>query len=212
MEIFADNLIVKGGWIMVPIIIGSIAALGISIERAVFFWKIKLDIEGFIDEIFFLIEKGETVRAIERCEKVNHPVAAVLRSGLLKINDDILDIERTMEHEGSRQITILEKNFIYLMAITGVEPMLGFLGTILGLIQAFMTWEKFSTTITVDQLAAGIYQAMITTAGGLIVAIPFYLVYNFFTNKVNSITEELNYYGDKMLHIINKKRRIVSEN
>jgi len=212
MNIFADNIIVKGGWVMVPIILGSIVALGIVIERGVFFWKIKRDIEGFIDEIFFLIEKGETERALERCEKVNHPMAAVLRSGLLKIDDDIPDIERTMEMEGDRQVSILEKNFIYLMAIIGVEPMLGFLGTILGLIQAFMTWEKFSATITVDQLAAGIYQAMITTAGGLLVAIPFYLIYNFFANRVNSITQEMNYFGDKMLIILNKKKRPANEN
>jgi biopolymer transport protein ExbB len=208
MNIFVDNIIVKGGWVMVPIIIGSIVALGIAIERGVFFWKIKLDIEGFVDEMFFLIEKGETQRALERCQKVNHPMAAVFQSGLLKMDDDILDIERAMEREGGRQISILEKNLIFLIAIIGVEPMLGFLGTIIGLIRAFMAWEQFSATVTVDQLAAGIYQAMITTAGGLIVAIPFYLIYNFFTNRINSITHELNYNGDKMISIINRKKKI----
>lgn len=192
---------------MVPIILGSIAALGISIERGVFFWKMKIDMDGFIDEIFFLVEKGETQRALERCEKVNHPMASVFRSGLLKINEDIPDIDRAMEHEGGKQVNILEKNLVYLMAIIGVEPMLGFLGTILGLIQAFMTWEKFSATITVDQLAAGIYQAMITTAGGLSVAIPFFLVYHYFTNRINSITLDINYFGNKLLTILNRKKK-----
>jgi biopolymer transport protein ExbB len=207
MDIFADNIIVKGGWVMVPIILGSIAALGISIERGVFFWKLKVDIEGFIDEIFFLAEKGEIQRAIERCEKVNHPMAAVFRSALIKTDNDIFDIDRAMEHEGTKQINILEKNLVFLMAIIGVEPMLGFLGTILGLIQAFMAWEKFSSTITVDQLAAGIYQAMITTAGGLLVAIPFYLVYNYFTNKVNSLTQDINYFGNKLLDVLNARKK-----
>jgi biopolymer transport protein ExbB len=207
MNILVDNIIVKGGWVMAPIIIGSIIALGIAIERGVFFWRIKLDIESFVDEIFYLIEKREFSRAIERCGKVNHPISFVFQTGLEHINDDILDVEHTMEREGTRQITMLEKNFIYLMVIVGVEPLLGFLGTIIGLIQAFMAWEKYSTTVTVDQLAAGIYQAMITTAGGLIVAIPFYLVYNYFTHRVENITKDLNYYGDKMVRILNKQKK-----
>jgi biopolymer transport protein ExbB len=211
MNIFTDNIIVKGGWIMVPIILGSIIALGLAIERGVFFWRIKLDIESFVDDIFFLIDRGEIARAIERCSKIHHPMAAVFKSGLEKIDSDILDIDRTMEREGGRQVAILEKNLIYLMAIIGVEPMLGFLGTIVGLIQAFMAWEKLSTSVTVDQLAAGIYQAMITTAGGLIVAIPFYLIYNYFTNKIGSITNDLNYYGEKMVSMINRKKK-TSEN
>ncbi|MBN2401290.1 MAG: MotA/TolQ/ExbB proton channel family protein [Spirochaetes bacterium] len=208
MNIFLDNIIVKSGWVMVPIILGSIVALAISIERAVFFWKIKLNTESFVDEIYFLIEKGEIERALGQCKKVNHPMAAVFLAGLLKIEDDVLEIDRAMEREGERQITLLEKNLIFLMAIVGVEPLMGFLGTILGLIRAFMAWEQFSTTVTVDQLAAGIYQAMVTTASGLIVAIPFYLVYNIFTNKINTITHALNYYGDKMVGLINKKKNI----
>lgn len=206
MNILVDNIIVKSGWVMVPIILGSIAALSISIERGVFFWKIKLDIDSFTDEIYSLIGKGEIERALGQCEKVNHPIAAVFRAGLLKIDDDIFDIDRAMEREGGKQITLLEKNLIFLMAIVGVEPLLGFLGTILGLIRAFMAWEQFSTSVTVDQLAAGIYQAMVTTASGLLVAIPFYLVYNFFTNRINNITNALNYYGDKMVSLINKTK------
>ena len=191
---------------MVPIIIGSIVALGITIERAIFFWKIKLNTETFADEMLFLVEKGETQRALERCEKTNHPMSAVFRTGLLKMDNDILDIDRAMEQEGGRQVSLLEKNMNYLMAIVGVEPMLGFLGTIIGLIRAFMAWEKYSATVTVDQLAAGIYQAMITTAAGLVIAIPFFLVYHYFTNRVNAVTQDLNYYGDKMVSLINRTK------
>ncbi len=75
MNILVDNIIVKGGWVMAPIILGSIIALALSIERGVFFWRIKLDIEGFVDEIFFLIEKGEITRAVERCGKIKRKTA-----------------------------------------------------------------------------------------------------------------------------------------
>jgi len=212
MNILFDNIIVKGGWVMVPIILGSVFALGFSIERWVFFWRIKLKVAEFADDIYFLVNKGEYDRALERCGKVNHPIGAVFRAGLEKRNEDILSIERSMEREGNNQVPILEKNFVYLVVIIGAEPMLGFLGTILGLIQAFMIWEQYSATVTVDRLAAGIYQAMITTAGGLLVAIPFYVIYSYFTNKVNMTTRDLNYYGDKLVDIINAKKRAGNEN
>jgi biopolymer transport protein ExbB len=93
------------------------------------------------------------------------------------------------------------------MVIVGVEPMLGFLGTILGLIQAFMTWESYASSITVSQLAAGIYQAMITTAGGLIVAIPYYIIYHVFMNKTDSIIKDMNHYGGILLAEIGKKEK-----
>ncbi|MFH0977356.1 MAG: MotA/TolQ/ExbB proton channel family protein [Spirochaetota bacterium] len=212
MNILFDNIIVKGGWLMVPIILGSILALCITIERGIFFWRNKLNVKEFTDDIFFLVEKGEIERAIEQCKRVSHPIGAVFSTGLEQIENEITEVERAMEREGSRQVGILEKNFNYLLSIVGLEPMLGFLGTIIGLIQAFMAWEKFSTTVTVDRLAAGIYQAMITTAAGLIVAIPFYIVYNLLTHKVNLITHDLNYYGDKMISIFNKRKGHSNEN
>jgi len=192
---------------MVPIILGSIIASGFVIERSLFFWKIRIDIKKFSDEIFFLLGKGEFARALEVCGNTAHPLSDIFRTGLERRDGNILDIERAMEREGNRQIAALEKNLNYLMVIVGVEPLLGFLGTILGLIQAFMNWETHAASVTVDQLAAGIYQAMITTAGGLLVAIPFYIIYHFFLNKINSITRELNQSGDEFLTILNEFKK-----
>jgi biopolymer transport protein ExbB len=214
MNILSDNIIFKGGWVMIPIITGSIIALGLSIERFVFFSRIRTNVDEFAKEIFFLLSRGEISHALDKCRSSIHPVAAVFSAGIENADEDLMTIERSMEREGNRQISIIEKNFFYIMVIVGVEPMLGFLGTIWGLIQAFMTWEKFSASVTVDQLAAGIYQAMITTAGGLIVAIPFYIIYHYLTNKANKMASDLNYYGDKVVILLNAKKEagVMNEN
>lgn len=92
------------------------------------------------------------------------------------------------------------------MIIIGVEPMLGFLGTIVGLIEAFMTWEQLGTNITVSALAAGIYEAMITTAGGLIVAIPAFILYHLIMGKIKSHAQEMTYYGNELLDLLSQTR------
>jgi biopolymer transport protein ExbB/TolQ len=88
------------------------------------------------------------------------------------------------------------------MVIVAVEPMMGFLGTIIGLIQAFMVWEMAGASVTVERLAAGIYQAMITTAGGLIVAIPYYIIYNLYMGRINAAARDMNHYGEELLSIM----------
>jgi biopolymer transport protein ExbB len=207
MNFLTDNIIVKGGIVMVPIILGSIIALTIAIERGVKFWRIKLDIEKFSERIFDLLKRGELNYALEICKDTAHPVGKIFAAGIKNKDLKREEIERLMEREGNLEIAALEKNMNYLMITVGVEPMLGFLGTIIGLIRAFMVWEQYSTSITVDKLAAGIYQAMITTAGGLIVAIPSYIIYHIYLNYINSTAGQLNDYGETLLqHIADSKK------
>jgi biopolymer transport protein ExbB len=202
MDILANNIIVKGGWVMVPIILGSIIALGLAIERGMLFWKIRLDTRKFADDIFSLIEKGHRDLAIDACAKVLHPIGRVFNAGLEHWGEDPQEIERYIEHAGNEEVERLEKHMHLFLVIVGVEPMLGFLGTIIGLIQAFMVWEIAAASITVDRLAAGIYQAMITTAGGLLVAIPFYIIYSLYTNMINGAARKMNHYGEELIQII----------
>ncbi len=206
MHFFTDNIIVKGGWVMAPIILGSVIAFALAIERGIVFWKIRFDVKKFAADVFSLLVKGDVNGALAMCDSTPHPIGAVFKTGLQNRDRETADIERIMEHEGNREVAGLEKNLSVLMVVIGIEPMLGFLGTIIGLIQAFMTWERFSSTVTVDQLAAGIYQAMITTAGGLLVAIPFYVVYSFFVARVGMISRDLNHYSEELLMLIREKK------
>jgi biopolymer transport protein ExbB len=111
-----------------------------------------------------------------------------------------------MEREGDEKVRYLEQYLGALIIIIGVEPMLGFLGTIVGLIQAFMAWEQLGSNITVGALAAGIYQAMITTAAGLIVAIPYYVTYHLIVGKIKGHAQEMTFYGNELIDILVKPR------
>ena len=200
------SLIVKGGIVMIPIILGSIVALAIILERGWTLWKIRLDFQQFAQEIFLYLERGHFSKALERCEKVKHPIGDVFKLGILNRNLKRQEIESMMEREGEEQIQYLEQYLGALLVIIGVEPMMGFLGTIIGLIRAFMAWEQLGSNITVGALASGIYQAMITTAAGLSVAIPAYILYHLIVGKIKSHAQEMTYYSEELLDILARSR------
>jgi biopolymer transport protein ExbB len=196
------SLIMKGGPVMIPIILGSIIALAIILERAWTLWKIRLNIPQFAHEIFLYLERGQFQKALERCAKVRHPIADVFKLGILNRDLRKEEVESMMEREGDEQVQYLERYLGALIIIIGVEPMLGFLGTIIGLIRAFMAWEHLGPNITVSALAAGIYEAMITTAAGLSVAIPSYIIYHLIVSKIKSHAQEISYYGNELIDIL----------
>jgi biopolymer transport protein ExbB len=201
------KIITQGGWVMVPIILGSVVALTLVLERTWYFLSIRSDLRRFSEEIFSMLRAGQIEGAFEVCQKMRHPLARVFEAGLEHADEESLETEKVMEREGNRQVARAEKNLNALVVVVGIEPLLGFLGTILGLIQAFMAWEKYSTSVTVSTLAAGIYQAMITTAAGLIVAIPYFVLYHIFLSKANVLAQEINHYGDELLSVVRKLKR-----
>lgn len=191
---------------MVPMILGSILALTLVLERLWYFWKIRLDTGKFYEQVAEEVRAGRLKEAEGLCGAAAHPLASVLKTGLEHAGEEPFELERVMEREGQRQIQKVEKNLNYLVVVVGVEPLLGFLGTILGLIRAFMAWEKLSESVTVSSLAAGIYQAMITTATGLIIAIPYFVIYHVFLTKVTATARDINHYGDELAGALYKLR------
>jgi len=197
------NFIIKGGPVMAPIIFCSIFGLAIIVEKFYFFWRLKIDSSEFVQEIFRDLKADQPQKALLSCEKnINYPLAVIFKIGIERRGLPMERLEKIMEQAGNNQIQQLEKMLGALASIIGIAPLLGFLGTITGLIRAFMTWEQAGANITVNALALGIYQAMITTAAGLIVAIPFYLCYNYFISKIKYISVDLNNYGIQLLEII----------
>ena len=196
-------LIIKGGWVMVPIIALSVVALAILLERLWVLRSIRLNVPLFVQEVLLLLQRGRTDEAVGRCRDVRHPVGrlialAIANKGVRRRED----LERLLEREGEDQIKRLERRLPGLLVIIGVEPMLGFLGTIVGLIKAFMDWEALGANITVSTLAGGIYQAMITTAGGLIVAIPYYLCYHLLLARIQRHANEMSAAGDETIGVL----------
>jgi biopolymer transport protein ExbB len=126
--------------------------------------------------------------------KNGYPVANTLKAGLdvfSKRRAEAHEVEKALERAGNREVNRLEKYIGGLISIIGIEPLLGFLGTITGLIRAFMAWERAGSEITVSQLAGGIYEAMITTAAGLMIAVPYYLICNYIISRIKYVSYEL---------------------
>jgi biopolymer transport protein ExbB len=192
---------------MIPIIAGSILGLAIIIERYWVLRSVRMNTKMFVRAVIANVQKNRIQAALDLCEKKrNHPVAAIFKIALEKRNLPLERLEKIMEQEGTNQILRLEKRLGGLASIIGIEPLLGFLGTITGLIRAFMSWEKAGANITVNALAAGIYEAMITTAAGLMVAIPFYLCYNYFVSQVKYIAADATNQAMQLAEVLHVQK------
>ena len=184
--------IVKGGPVMVPILFGSVLGFAILFERVVALYGISLE-EGQAcgRRVLQEMRQGRLAEAISATRKVEHPVGPVLQRGLEQWGQPLPVMERAMEQAAQLQVRQLERWLGGLASVVTVEPMLGFLGTITGLIRAFMAWETAGARVTVSQLAAGIYEAMITTAAGLIIAIPLLMAHNLFVSRIKRVAGQL---------------------
>jgi len=200
-------LIIKGGPVMVPIIALSIVALAIILERLWVFSRLRVSVPAFAEEILLMAQRGQYQKAIARCREVKHPLGRLLALGVSDRARPRAQLERMLEREGEEQVERLERNLGALIVIIGVEPMLGFLGTIVGLIKAFMSWEQLGADVTINFLAGGMYQAMITTAAGLIVAIPYFICYHLLLGWIKHQAQEMSYYGNELLDVLGGGRR-----
>ncbi len=198
-------LIIKGGPVMIPIILCSILGLAIIIEKLWTLYRIRMDVESFTAEIFRLVRAGDYDAAVGLSAKnLKYPVAVTFKAGIEKHRLTPNEVEKVLERVGNTEIKTLEKYIGGLISIIGIEPLLGFLGTITGLIKAFMAWEKAGPNITVSALASGIYEAMITTAAGLIVAVPYYLICNFIISKIKYISYELSDSSMRLVEVLSE--------
>ena len=197
----------KGGPVMIAIILASILGLAVIIEKLWLLFKVRIDAEKFTDDVVRMVRGGRRDEAIGFCAKsASYPIAATLKAGLEKAGLSSHEIEKSLERAGNRQVQCLEKHIGGLISIIGITPLLGFLGTIIGLIKAFMAWEKAGSNVTVSALASGIYQAMITTAAGLTVAVPYYLICNFIISRIKYISYELNDSSMRLAEVLTENK------
>jgi len=180
--------IVKGGPIMIPIIILSIAALTIIFAKWWELWRFRARLDNLTTKLYALVQDGNVSSALQASRRDETSLGRVFESALVHRSQERADLTRRLERLGGDVVADLESYMPALASVIGVEPMLGFLGTIVGLIKAFMNWEAMGDRITINVLAGGIYEAMITTAAGLIVAIPYYLIYNHLVGKIGNLT------------------------
>jgi biopolymer transport protein ExbB len=183
------QLLLKGGWVMVPLLLLSVLTVYGLFERLLTLRKHVPITSAWEDMFYKNIQSSDWENAKLMCEQQkNEMVSNVLQAGLAKLPNEPNQVEKIMEALGDDQIHQLEKNLSLLSTIASIAPMLGFLGTVIGMIQAFMAMAQTNTPITPQILANGIYEAMITTASGLIIGISADVSYKYVLNKIEKIT------------------------
>ena len=181
----------QGGIFMYPLLFFSVLAATVAIERFIVFSKAKLNVSEFLTKIRKALLVNRNVKeAIKICEQSKGPVASVMKAGLLRYGHAREDIEKTIENAALYELDRLEKRLGVLGTTANVAPMLGFLGTVAGMIKSFATLAEQGLT-NPAAVAVGISEALITTATGLIIAIPAQLVYNWYTTKITRFVRDI---------------------
>ena len=181
------DMATKGGWLMIVLLILSILAIYLFGKK---WWMIRKASEvdkNFLDDIRDYINAGKVKSALILCSKYDNPVARMVEAGISRIGKPLADIQSAVENVGNVEVARLEKGLPYLATIAGGAPMIGFLGTVMGMVQAFFNMSQAGNNIDITLLSSGIYTAMITTVGGLIVGIIAYFGYNFLTSRISDL-------------------------
>lgn len=202
------DLTLKGGIMMIPILALSILAVYIFVERLLIIRKASRNPEAFIERIKSLVLNGDIVSARLMCEQTDTPIARMLEKGIARIGSPLKNIEVSIENVGKIEIYNLEKNLSLMATISGAAPMVGFLGTVTGMIQAFIAIAQEEGSVSPKLLSSGIYEAMITTAAGLIVGIIAYLAYNYLVTQVQKIVYRMEYTSVEFIDLLQEPERV----
>ena len=181
------DLAIKGGWLMIPLLLLSFIALYIIGERWYTIRKASKDDQHFMENINDFIADGKITAAKHLCRTESSPTARFVEKGLEQIDRPIADIHTAIENVGNLEIARLERNLPTLAAIAGGAPMVGFLGTVIGMVQAFFNMSQAGNNIDISLLSGGIYTALVTTVAGLVVGIIAYFGYNYLAARIGHI-------------------------
>lgn len=185
------SLILAGGWLMIPLAILSAVSLFIFFERWAMIRRATEPDNRFMNKIRDLIYEGKVDQAIAACRNRHTPIARMIEKGITMIGKPASEIHTAIENIGNLEVSRLENGLPMLATTAGGAPMIGFLGTVIGMVQAFMNMSNAGGAIDMAVLSSGIYTAMITTVGGLVVGIPAYFGYNFLVAKIEKLVFEM---------------------
>ncbi len=199
------DTIQKGGPVMWPIILCSVFAFAILLERAYHLHRAKIDTADFMNKITSTLRRNKVMEAIEMCNSTPGPIAQIMKAGILKHDRPRNEIREAIEDAGVHEVPRLEKNLSALATIAHISPLLGLLGTVTGMVKCFQVIQEKSTSlnpINPGDLAGGIWEALITTVAGLIVAIPTYVAYNYLVSRVNNFVLEMEKAATELMNIL----------
>ncbi|MBI1266330.1 MAG: MotA/TolQ/ExbB proton channel family protein [Cryomorphaceae bacterium] len=202
VEVSIFQLLMEGGWyIMIPLAVLSVLAIYIFIERSLAVSKSLKEEKDFMNKIKDYIHDGKLDSAKNLCATSQTPIARMLEKGISRIGKPLKDISVSIENVGKLEIYNLEKNLGTLATIAGAAPMIGFLGTVIGMVQVFLDMET-AGTVRVEDISSGTKQAMITTIVGLIVGIIAYMSYNYLVTKVSKVIHKMEASSIEFIDIL----------
>ena len=200
------TFIAKGGVLMIPIILCSVLALAIIIERFYSLHRAQIDTQAFMARIREVLKRNKIMEAIQVCEDTPGPIAQILKAGILKYDKGKEEIKDAIDDAGRHEVPRLEKYFNVLSTIIAVAPLLGFLGTVSGMIRAFMSIQEKGGAVNPGDLASGIWAALLTTAAGLSVAIPILVVYNYLVSRVDGFVLDMEKSSTDLVEILSEEK------
>lgn len=203
VELNVIDLAMQGGWIMLVLLLMSIYAIYVFVERNVALRRALKQDDNFMSKIKDYIHSGNIDSAIALCNATDNPVARMVEKGISRMGRPLNDINTAVENVGNIEVGRLENGLAGLASVSGGAPMIGFLGTVTGMIQAFFEMANAGNNIEVSTLAGGIYTALVTTVGGLFVGIIAYFAYNYLVARVDKVVRILEARTMEFMDLLN---------
>lgn len=198
------DLALKGGVMMIPLLLLSILAIYIFIERLVIIRKAAKNDNTFMERIKDYIHDGEIDTAMNLCKKTNTPYSRLIAKGISRLGRPMNDVLVAIENVGNIEIAKLEKGFSLLATTAAGAPMIGFLGTVTGMVRAFYNMASAGNNADITTLSGGIYEALVTTVAGLIVGIIAMFAYNYLVSMVNGVVNQLEAKTMEFMDLLNE--------
>jgi len=200
------DLAIKGGFMMIPIVLCSFIAIYIFVERVLTINKANQSPEAFIGRIKEMVLRGDVNGAKLLCSQFDSPIARMIEKGVARIGSPLKTIEASIENVAKLELFKLEKNLSILATVSGSAPMMGFLGTVIGMVSAFIAIAQEEGSVSPKLLSNGIYTAMITTVAGLVVGIMAYLAYNYLVTRVSKVVHKMEYSAIEFIDLLQEPR------
>jgi biopolymer transport protein ExbB len=198
------ELALKGGWLMIPIFLLLFVAIAIFIERILVIGKAGKEDVSFMNRIRDYIYDGKIDSALNLCKSENTPYSRMIEKGISRLGRPMNDILVTIENEGNIEVAKLEKGLIWLATTAGGAPMLGFLGTVTGMVRAFFDMANAGSNVDISLLSPGIYEALVTTVAGLVVGIIALFAYNYVVSRVSGVVSKMETRTMEFMDLLNE--------
>jgi len=199
------TIMARGGPLMWVVLIFAVIAIAVFLERLFHYHRAQIHTNDFVNGILNSLKHGNVKEAIDTCRDTAGPVAQVVMAAVLNHDRSRDEIREAVQDTARTEVTRLERNLPILVTIAQVAPLIGFLGTVWGMIRVFKVIEVTQAT-TAGQLAGGVWQALLTTAGGLVVAIPSYIAYNYLVSRVQNLVLDMERAANETVQYLARKQ------